>query len=233
MRLVIIFLASVPALTQGWCTGEFTCDIGHLYEQHQGVHLEAECEELCQSDGRCLAYTWWRDTSLAHWSQCWLFSQCEQTPCVQCVSGVSGDGCDGSDTTTPPPDTSAPQPDTTVPGQSCPAIPDSGGSLTCIPEIVSGEPVPDGTHCIFTCGEMNSVHFCEGGTWDVPPPPGCYCPALDTDGGELLCVPDLEESGEAVDGTFCIFSCDGHPVMEILCHGGTWDKDDSEVTCQG
>ena len=48
MRLVIIFLASVPALTQGWCTGEFTCDIGHLYEQHQGVHLEAECEELCQ-----------------------------------------------------------------------------------------------------------------------------------------------------------------------------------------
>ena len=91
--------------------------------------------------------------------------------------------------------------------------------------------MPDGTHCIFTCGEASSVHFCEGGSWDVPPPQGCYCPPLTTDGGELLCVPNLQESGEAVDGTFCIFSCDGHPVLELFCQEGVWDKDGSEVTC--
>ena len=97
--------------------------------------------------------------------------------------------------------------------------------------MLPGQETLDGAHCIFSCGETSSVRSCAGGDWDVPPPPGCYCPALPSDEGELVCVPQLEESGQAVDGTFCIFSCDGHPVMEINCGVGEWDKDDSEVTC--
>ena len=135
-----------------------------------------------------------------------------------------GDDCVNTDTTTN-------APETTVPGLSCPALSDGGGSWTCFPEVLPGDKAPDGAHCIWSCGETTSVHPCASGVWDAPPPTGCYCPALPTDEGELLCVPKLETSGEAIDGTFCIFSCGGHPVMELNCGEGSWDVDVVEVTC--
>merc|ERR1711892_1164837 len=228
---IALLLAQVFALGKDWCTGEFTCETADLFEQQQGYHSEAECQKLCEADGRCSAYTLWKLTALNHWNQCWLFTQCVQTDCVQCVSGKTGDDCVDPDTTTTVTDTTTHVPDTTVPGQSCPALPESGGSLTCFPEVLPGEEVPDGAHCIFSCGDTTSAHTCAGGSWDVPPPSGCFCPALPAGEGVFLCVPSLEDSGETVDGTFCIFSCDGHPVMEVNCEEGAWDTDDSEITC--
>merc|ERR1712083_810458 len=101
-------------------------------------------------------HTLWKDTSLSHWSQCWLFSQCVETDCIGCESGKLGDGCDSQDTTTEPPTTNAP-------GDTCPPLPDNGGHWTCFPETFPGQDVSDGTDCIFSCGETNSLHNCEGG----------------------------------------------------------------------
>merc|ERR1712037_1068908 len=105
--LPALVLVLSPALSTAWCTGENSCDTEHLYQQVQGVHSATDCQDLCEGDGRCKAYTWWRDTSLVHWSQCWLFTQCEETQCAQCVSGSDAEDCStpGPDTTTPPPHT--------------------------------------------------------------------------------------------------------------------------------
>merc|ERR1711936_3387 len=235
---IVLCLVPVPTLGQEWCTGVFSCDTRDIVEQIQGVDTQGECQDLCQSDSGCAAYTSWMSTSLYHWEQCWLFSQCSKIECNQCVSGIANGDCVDPTTTTPSPDTTTPGPDTTtlgpdttVPILNCPALPQEGGSWTCFPEVLPGEEVPEGGHCIWSCVDTSSVHSCSGGEWDVPPPPHCYCPALPSDQGEVLCVPQLQESGEAKDGTYCIFSCDGHPVLELNCSDGFWDQDLDGVTC--
>merc|ERR1711915_544139 len=124
---ILSYLATcTTAFNSKWCTGQFTCDTVDLFMQQQGYHSVSACKSLCQDDGRCSAYTLWKDTSLPHWSQCWLFSQCVETDCIGCESGKLGDGCDSQDTTTEPPTTNAP-------GDTCPPLPDNGGHWTCFP----------------------------------------------------------------------------------------------------
>jgi hypothetical protein len=110
--------------------------------------------------------------------------------------------------------------------------------------VTPGEGVPEGGHCIWECGAATSVHTCSDGQFQPAPPPGCYCPALPGDQvrmqsiypriapqGELLCVPPLLDSGEGREGTYCIFSCGDHPLLDIACAGGVWDTDPEELTC--
>lgn len=104
--------------------------------------------------------------------------------------------------------------------------------MTCFPDFTPGSPVADGSHCIWQCGADTSLHTCAGGTWDTAPPPSCYCPSLPTDQGqEYLCVPPLLESGEAVDGTYCIVTCASIPTMELQCSLGYWDTDIDNINC--
>merc|ERR1712215_62243 len=86
---IVLCLVPVPTPGQDWCTGVFSCDTGDIVEQIQGVHTQGECQHLCQSDSGCAAYTSWMSTSLYHWEQCWLFSQCFKIECNQCVSGIA------------------------------------------------------------------------------------------------------------------------------------------------
>ena len=44
-------------------------------------------------------------------------------------------------------------------------------------------------------------------------------------------VQELLESGEGEEGTYCIFSCNNHPAMEVQCGNGEWDNDPDNLTC--
>ena len=219
--ILSILLISCPGKKAQYCTGEFTCDQTDLYDQESGVHSNLTCQQMCSNDSnRCTAYTYWTSTSLYHWNQCWLFSDCSPVQCQDCQSGTTGDCL----TTTPA---------TTVDGAGCPPLTeDQFSSMTCFPDVTMGEAVENGTHCIWQCGDDSSLHTCAGGGWDVNPPSGCYCPALpDSNGGQFVCVPPLMETGEAVDDTFCIMTCDGLPTMELQCSSGSWDNNLDDIKC--
>ena len=96
----------------------------------------------------------------------------------------------------------------------------------------SGSAISDGSHCIWVCGQDTSLHTCAGGAWDTAPPPGCYCPPLPSDQGQqYLCVPPLLDTGEGVEGAYCIMTCAGAPTMEIQCEAGAWDTDIDNISC--
>ena len=221
--LVLLTLSS--CLADDWCRGEFSCQTSSLLEQVHGVRTETECQELCSHSPGCEAYTLWLQTSLTHWEQCWLFSHCVATDCHFCLSGIEGEDCSSTTAVST-------SPTSTVSGQDCPALTsDQEEFITCFPEFNPGEDVADGSHCIWSCGEDSSLHTCAGGVWDVSPPPGCFCPQLPQTEGQYLCVPDLLDSGEALDQTYCIFSCNDHPVADMTCQQGQWSLELSEVHC--
>jgi len=202
--LLILIIFTWSGVSSQYCTGEFTCDQGQVY-------------------ALCHAFTHWSHLSVIHWSQCWKFQECgDQLQCEQCVSGVSGGDCDLSSTTV-----------STVSGAECPPLTsDQETGMTCFPDFVSGAAISDGSHCIWVCGQDTSLHTCAGGAWDTAPPPGCYCPPLPSDQGQqYLCVPPLLDTGEGVEGAYCIMTCAGAPTMEIQCEAGAWDTDIDNISC--
>jgi len=122
--------------------------------------------------------------------------------------------------------------DTTSTSNSCPALPQDGGSWICIPEVLPGEQVPEEADCIFSCGHGSTLHTCQGGEMSPPVPAGCYCPPLDLPPqGGLVCAPPLLQSGEGRQGAVCIFSCGQHPQLEMSCNEGVWDTDLDLLVC--
>merc|ERR1712227_383754 len=144
--IIIISITSWPGNHAQYCTGEFTCDESDLYIQESGVHSNQTCQQMRSDDLRCGAYTYWTSTSLYHWNQCWLFNDCSPIPCQDCESGTTGD-CLTTTTST------------TVSGGGCPPLTeDQASSMTCFPDVAPGEVVEDGSHCIWQCGDISSLH---------------------------------------------------------------------------
>lgn len=48
---------------------------------------------------------------------------------------------------------------------------------------------------------------------------------------QITCVPPLQGNNSAPHGTYCIFSCHGHPVDELLCQDGHWSDDPNHLSC--
>jgi len=232
--LPLLLLAISAVVAEPWCyTDGVSCPSEELVGRTHGVLDAYQCSTICDAQDLCTAFTLWGSTSLVHWEECWTFSACiEEQVCDECTTGRKSGDCSSTTRTTSRDTTVTAATDTTSTSNSCPALPQDGGSWICIPEVVGGEQVPEGADCIFTCGLESTLHTCQGGAMSPPVPDGCYCPPLDLPPqGGLVCAPPLLESGEGQQGAVCIFSCDQHPQLEISCNDGAWDTDLDLLVC--
>ena len=160
----VLLVATVAVSVEAeFCTGQFSCDVGDLYEKVSGVDTAEECQALCSADGRCHAYTHWSPLSLTHWSQCWKFQACDtEVECEQCVSGRP---CDGTSST---PSTSTTVTTVTSAGDGCPPLTsDQEAAMTpCLSWCTSSNVCPPLHHT------SPSTHLAEDNTcqssWHAP-----------------------------------------------------------------
>jgi len=230
----LLILTISSAVAEPWCyTDGVTCPSAELLGRTHGVVDAYQCSTICDAQESCTAFTLWGSTSLVHWEECWTFSACsEEEACNECTTGTKSGDCSSTTRTTSQPTTVTDATETTSTSNSCPALPQDGGSWICIPEVLPGEQVPEGADCIFSCGQGSTLHTCQGGVMSPPVPAGCYCPPLDLPPqGGLVCAPPLLETGEGQQGAVCIFSCDQHPQLELSCNEGVWDTDLDLLVC--